>query len=494
MGVQGCMYVGGRNMVRSIQLEYPELTAKEWVLLGFIRSLIKDSEEDDEGNTYEFIGADGRKYHQTSHRFLSVSLAAYGLGNIRTLQRSLNAIIEQKPPLLQKAYKNMDGYKKLVGYRFTNKARELFYTGETISYKDMLKMVDDEDGNNTIQDNELEENDPIGTSNDPEASNSFMFPDWFDEQWERIQTKFPKALQYKYRSEIPNKYATTFVIGVLALCKGTFYSTVGKYIKDKSAIIPEGLTPEKIVDGILAMPDYDYVKTPAQALIFQSGKYDAGGKCYSPLLKYWEKNGVAGSSTRSQATLPATKPVTKPVTKSSGKSVRSNVQYTEEDYKSNRKVMYTYDYIKSYLPNGMVGEMVYGDVSDYWLDKNKFVKKYDNRITNFCLDMQEAYADAGKKRPSMSNVLDTIVGMAQFRAKEGTQKWEDVFWDIIDQMPIYQDCKLWRWFIERFEHDHGEGQSNCDMYKGNTARKQAQEADAQYRAIEQTAREIIGED
>ena len=489
MEEQGCTYVAINSMYRDTMSLYQDFTAKEWVLLGHLKLILGSRKQDDDGFTYDFTAHDGLRYHIVNHGWLRETLAPFGLGNEKTLQRSLNLIIGADPPLLEKAYKETHTVVKIVGYRLTDFGDDaLFYDAKKPRSTDVRKYIEEL---NPIQDKEIKEKDPAGTSKVPEDSNTFIFPDWFDEQWERLKVKFPKINQY-FRGDVskPNTYATSFVVSVCSLCNGSFYETAGKFIKNKSSPVPTGLTPDKIVDAILQLPNDVFITNPQQAIIVVIKRHGDITKCYSPLLKYWEKNGVAGSSTRSQATSPATKPVTK----SSGKSVRSNVQYTEEDYKSNRKVMYTYDYIESYLPNGIVEKSVQGDVSDYWLDKNRFVKKYDNRITNFCLDMQKAYADAGKKRPSMSNVLDTIVGMAQFRAKEGTQKWEDIFWDIIDQMPIYQDCKLWRWFIERFEHDHGEGQSNCDMYKGNVAKKQAMENDAQFRAIEQTAREIIGED
>ena len=426
------------------------------------------------------IGSD--TYYWMSFNLIISRLWHYGIRSKSTVSRALYLLCnpsDGKPPLL-KRIERLDKNKRLrLYYAKTDNFDALFDTDpEWASQNESDYEIEEDNEDDVFDDPEV----PAGTTKDPVNE----FPDWFDKQWEVLKAsgRFTSCNKCNPKTDVPYKYATDFAKGVEQLIDGTFYKGVGAWIKDKTIKIPEGLTVESIIEAVLSV-EGKLITNPLKALVLQTANMN-----YSPLLKYWEKNGVAGSSTRSQATSPATKPVTK----SSGKSVRSNVQYTEEDYKSNRKVMYTYDYIKSYLPNGMVGEMVYGDVSDYWLDKNKFVKKYDNRITNFCLDMQEAYADAGKKRPSMSNVLDTIVGMAQFRAKEGTQKWEDIFWDIIDQMPIYQDCKLWRWFIERFEHDHGEGQSNCDMYKGNVAKKQAMENDAQFRAIEQTAREIIGED
>ena len=489
MEEQGCTYVAINSMYRDTMSLYPDFTAKEWVLLGHLKLILGSRKQDDDGFTYDFTAHDGLRYHIVNHGWLRETLAPFGLGNEKTLQRSLNLIMEADPPLLKKAYKDTHTVVKIVGYRFTDFGDDaLFHDAKRPRSTDVRKYIEEL---NPIQDKEIKEKVPVGTSKVPEDSNTFIFPDWFDEQWERLKVKFPKINQY-FRGDVskPNTYATSFVVSVCSLCNGSFYETAGKFIKNKSSPVPAGLTPEKIVDAILLLPDDVFITNPQQAIIVIIKRHGDITKCYSPLLKYWEKNGVAGSSTRSQATSPATKPVTK----SSGKSVRSNVQYTAEDYKSNRKVMYTYDYIKSYLPNGMVGEMVHGDVSDYWLDKNKFVKKYDNRITNFCLDMQEAYADAGKRRPSMSNVLDTLVDMAQFKAKEGGQKWEDLFWEYIDQMPVYQDNGLWKWFVTRYEDRYGEGQSNCDMYKGNTARKQAMENDAQFRAIEQTARELIGED
>lgn len=482
MEEQGCTYVAINSMYRDTMSLYPDFTAKEWVLLGHLKLILGSRKQDDDGFTYDFTAHDGLRYHIVNHGWLRETLAPFGLGNEKTLQRSLNLIMEADPPLLKKAYKDTHTVVKIVGYRLTDFGDDaLFHDAKRPRSTDVRKYIEEL---NPIQDKEIKEK-------VPEDSNTFIFPDWFDEQWERLKVKFPKINQY-FRGDVskPNTYATSFVVSVCSLCNGSFYETAGKFIKNKSSPVPTGLTPDKIVDSILQLPDDVFITNPQQAIIVVIKRHGDITKCYSPLLKYWEKNGVAGSSTRSQVT----SPVTKPVTKSSGKSVRSNVQYTEEDYKSNRKVMYTYDYIKSYLPNGMVGEMVHGDVSDYWLDKNKFVKKYDNRITNFCLDMQEAYADAGKRRPSMSNVLDTLVDMAQFKAKEGAQKWEDLFWEYIDQMPVYQDNGLWKWFVTRYEDRYGEDQSNCDMYKGNTAKKQAIENDAQFRAIEQTAREIIGED
>lgn len=408
---------------------------------------------------------DGVDYYKMSADFLLPHTRSYGICDRSRLSRLIKEILEFPTQLVISHTKYINN-RRYRYFAFTKYTKEMFETEEY----DVIKVA-----------KEINKHD--NTNDDPEApdvtTNDIVseFPEWFDTQWEVLKAsgRFTSCNKCNPKTDVPYKYATDFAKGVEQLIDGTFYKGVGVWIKDKTIKIPEGLTVDSIIEAVLSV-EGKLITNPLKALVLQTANMN-----YSPLLKYWEKNGAAGSSTRSQAT----SPTTKPAPKSTDKSVRSNVQYTAEDYKSNKTVMYTYDYIKSYLPNGMVDELIYGDISDYWLKEHPFAKKYDNRLTNFCMDIREAYKDAKKHRPNMSKVLNTLIDMAQFKTKGTDQKWENLFWEYIDQMPIYQDHGLWKWFVERFEHLYGE--SICDMYNRNKARELEMERASQLRAIEASA-------
>ena len=119
MEEQGCTYVAINSMYRDTMSLYPDFTAKEWVLLGHLKLILGSRKQDDDGFTYDFVSQNGLRYHIVNHGWLRETLAPFGLGNEKTLQRSLNLITEADPPLLEKAYKDTHTVIKIVGYRLT---------------------------------------------------------------------------------------------------------------------------------------------------------------------------------------------------------------------------------------------------------------------------------------------------------------------------------------------------------------------------------------
>lgn len=412
---------------------------------------------------------DGLDYYKMSSDFLLPHTRAYGISDRFRLSKLIKEILDFPTPLVIAHTKYINN-KRYRYFAFTEYTRKMFDT-ENYDIVRVAKEIDKPESETEEQpDNN---NDDLEVLSETGKNQVDEFPEWFDRQWEILKESGNFKNCNKMKGSKPVGYAIDFAKAVQQLVDKTLYEGIGKSIKDQSISIPDDLTVKDVVNSILTMGGtFD---NPLEAIVTTVWLRERGNskpkisQCYSPLLKHWGR----------------TSSPTKAPPKSSGRSVRSNVQYTEEDYKSNKKVMYTYDYIKSYLPNGMVDELVYGDISDYWFKQHPFAKKYDNRLTNLCMDFTEAYNDAKMHKPSMSKVLDTLIDMAQFKTKGTENKWEDLFWEYVDQMPIYQDHGLWKWFVERFYQIYGE--RICDMYKDNDERAQALERAAQLRSIESSA-------